>query len=265
MDKEGRIRTTETIAIINQKGGVAKTTTAHNVGAGLAMKGYKVLFLDLDQGRNLSYALDILDIGATKESDTGQLFKGEKVKNLVINSSHGWDAIPGSGSLASIEKDEDGNPVIIPPDTLKKALGAVAGTYDYVIMDTPPGLGVITVNALTAADKIIIPAQAAPFSLQGIGELSQTLDAIRQTSNPSLTVEGILLTLYKERSNLSRAMATMLEQTAELLKTKVFRSKIRFYQAHGEAQACQESIFEYAPTSNAAADYADFIREYLEG
>ena len=239
---------------------MGKTTTAHALGTGLALKGYKVLFMDLDQGRNLSYVLDALEDGETNGKDTSKLFTGASIESLVIRSGKGWDAIPGSGSLASMELDGKRQEYRI-----KDALDAVAGKYDFCIIDTPPGLGIITVNALTAANSIIIPAAAAVFSLQGVGELSQTLDAIRQHSNPSLQVKGILLTEYRERSNLTRNITDLMEQTAALLKTKVFRARIRFYQAHGEAQGYQQSIFEYAPNSNAAADYADFIREYLEG
>lgn len=227
--------------------------------------GYKVLFLDLDQGRNLSYVLNVLELGEETSSDTSQLFTGGSITSLAIHCSEGWDAIPASGRLAHIERDDQGNPVDIPPDRIRKALKAVAGKYDYAIIDTPPGLGAITINALTAADNIIIPAQAAVFSLQGVGELAQTLDAVREHSNPSLSVKGILLTTYEERSNLTKSITTLMEQTADLLKTKVFRARIRKYTAHGEAQSYQQSIFEYAPNSNAAADYGAFIKEYLEG
>ena len=216
------------------------------------------MFLDFDQGRNLSYVLDVLDIGQSTGSDTAQIFKGVPLEKLVIESSKGWDAIPGSGSLANLEVK--GNR---PEYRVKDALEAVTGKYDYVVIDTPPGLGIITINVLTAADKIIIPAHAAAFSLQGVGELSQTLDAIREHTNPSLSVEGILLTEYKERSNLTRGIAKLMEDTAQLLGTMVFDTRIWAYKAHGEAQAEQESIFEYAPRSEAAADYATFIMEFL--
>ena len=252
----------EVIAIINQKGGVGKTTTAHNFGIGLALKGYKVLFLDLDQGSNLSYALDVLELGESTGSDTSQLFTGAKIKNLIITTNKGWDAIPGSGTLATLEVDKEDERRA---HKVYDALQEVKSKYDYVIMDTPPGLGIITINALTAADKIIIPALAAVFSLQGVGQLSRTLDAIRETTNPSLAVEGILLTLYKGRSTLTREVTAMMEQTASLLHTKVFNSRIREYMKHQEAQAYQESTLEYAPKTAAAADYMALVEEFLEG
>ena len=252
------MRITETIAIVNHKGGVGKTTTAHALGTGLAFAGKKVLFLDLDQGRDLSYILNVRDLGERTDSDTSQLFTGSTIEELVICSTQGWDAIPASGSLATVQPKGKQ-----PEYCLKTALDAVAGKYDYCIIDTPPGLGIILINALTAADSIVIPATASVFSLQRIGELSQTLEAVKKHGNPSLLVKGILLTEYQERSTLSREITTMMDEIARLLKTKVFDTRIRRYQAHGEAQARQQSIFEYDPNSNAAADYANFIREYL--
>lgn len=226
------------------------------------MKGYKVLFLDLDQGCNLSYALDIIDLGQDTATDTSLIFSGVRLDDLLIRSNKGWDAIPGSVNLATLEVNKED---YRRAHRVNDAIQELKEDYDYIIMDTPPGLGIITANALTAADKVIIPARAAVFSLQGVGQLSQTLDAVKETTNPDLVIEGILLTEYKGRSTLTREVTTLMEQTAALLHTKVFNAKIREYQAHQEAQAHQESIFEYAPKSNAAADYMALIEEFLEG
>lgn len=243
---------------MNHKGGVGKTTTAHALGAGLTFAGKKVLFIDLDEGGDLSYTLNIQDVGNMAGSDTSQLFKGDGVDSLAIHCSQGWDAIPSGGDLATIEPQGKH-----PETILKRALAEVGDNYDYCIIDTPPGLGYVVISALTAADSIVIPANATAYSLQRVGQLSRTLEAVKDHSNPALNVKGILLTEYTDRSTLSREMGKLLNDTAALLKTKVFQARIRRYQAHGEAQARQLSIFESDPNSNAAADYTAFIHEYV--
>ena len=146
---------------------------------------------------------------------------------------------------------------------LKEALQALKGKYDYCIVDTPPALGILTVNALTAATGAIIPAQADIFSLQGIGQLGGTLDAVKKYCNPDLSVMGILLTRYNDRAVIGREAAEMTERTAGQLGTKLFTARIRECTAIKEAQARRQSIYSYAPKSNAAADYAALVAEIM--
>ena len=146
---------------------------------------------------------------------------------------------------------------------LKEALQALKGKYDYCIVDTPPALGILTVNALTAATGAIIPAQADIFSLQGIGQLGGTLDAVKKYCNPDLSVMGILLTRYNDRAVIGREAAEMTERTAGQLGTELFTARIRECTAIKEAQARRQSIYSYAPKSNAAADYAALVAEIM--
>ena len=137
------------------------------------------------------------------------------------------------------------------------------GKYDYCIVDTPPALGILTVNALTAATGAIIPAQADIFSLQGISQLGGTLDAVKKYCNPDLSVMGILLTRYNDRAVIGREAAEMTERTAGQLGTELFTARIRECTAIKEAQARRQSIYSYAPKSNAAADYAALVAEIM--
>lgn len=246
----------KTIAVINQKGGVGKSTTAHAIGAGLSLRGFSVLFVDLDAQGNLSYAM-----GANTQgyNALGILQRPETARAEIEQTEQG-DIIASTPSLSLADK--------ILEDTGKeyKLREALEGLeYDYCIIDTPPALGILTVNALTACDGAIIPTLADIFALQGIGQLSNTIHSVRKYCNPSLEIMGILLTQYNSRSILSKEVASMTEQTAAQLNTKVYQASIRVCSALREAQAIRQSIFEYDPKSNAAADYNALIDEILGG
>ena len=148
---------------------------------------------------------------------------------------------------------------------LREALEPVYDLYDYIVIDTPPALGILTVNALTACTGAIIPAQADVYSLQGIALLSQTIETVRKYCNRALKIKGIVLTRYNSRAVLSRDMADLIAQTAQQLRTKLYTTRIRECTALKEAQAVQQDIFTYAPRSNAAADYKALVAEVLEG
>lgn len=137
--------------------------------------------------------------------------------------------------------------------------------YDYIIIDTPPALGLLTINALTASDGIIITAQADIYSLQGIGQLHETIEAVKKYCNPALHLQGILLTRYSPRAVLSRDMGEMIEATASQIKTFVYKTVIRECISLKEAQARKQDIFTYAPKSNASKDYLSFIGELTGG
>jgi chromosome partitioning protein len=147
---------------------------------------------------------------------------------------------------------------------LKEALEALAGLYDYCIIDTPPALGVLTINALTACNGCIIPAQADFLSLQGIGQLHGTIETVRKYCNPALTVYGIVLTRFSARAVISREVSAMMEETAKELKTRLYNTRIRECTAIKEAQAMRTDIYTYAPRSNATADYTALVKEILE-
>lgn len=244
----------KTIAVINQKGGVGKSTTALAVGAGLILEGASVLFIDLDAQGNLSYTL-----GADTQgyNAMGVLQKPETLKGEIQHTAQG-DIIPSSPALtgADVIITETGKEY-----RLKEALESISSAYDFCVIDTPPALGILTVNALTACDGAVIPAQADIYSLQGIAQLNSTIQTVKKYCNPNLSIMGIVLTRYNGRSVIRREVAEMLEQTAGSLHTKLYKTKIRECTAIVEAQATKESIFSYAPKSNAATDYKALIDE----
>lgn len=247
-----------TIAIINQKGGVGKSTTALAVGAGLTLKGFSVLFIDLDAQGNLSYSL-----GASTQgyNAMGVLQNPETIKEQIQHTGQA-DIIASSPALAGADTliTETGKEY-----RLKEALERIKASYDYCIIDTPPALGILTVNALTACKGAIIPAQADIYSLQGITQLNSTIETIKKYCNSSLTVMGIVLTRFNSRAIITKEVTELIEQTAQSLNTKVFNAKIRECTAIKEAQAVKENILTYAPRSNATADYTALIEEILKG
>lgn len=247
----------KTIAIINQKGGVGKSTTALCVGAGLSLKGFKVLYIDLDAQGNLTYTLGA-DINGLTALDI--LAKQATAEQTIQRTAQG-DIIAASPSLAGADTLIT---AVGKEYRLKEALEPIKEKYDYIIIDTPPALSVLTINALTACTGVIIPAQADIYSLQGISQLNNTIQTVKQYCNPSLEVMGIVLTRYSARAILSREVAEMIEQTAANLNTKLYKATIRENISVKEAQASQQNIFEYAPKSNAAADYSALVDEIID-
>jgi chromosome partitioning protein len=247
----------EILAIINQKGGVGKSTTAAAIGAGLILKGHKVLYIDLDAQGNLTFNMGI---GAAAISSL-EVLTGTAPAREAIRRTASGDIIPASPALAGADS------IITATGKeyrLKEALEPLHSLYDYIVIDTPPALGILTVNALTACTGAIIPAQADAYSLQGIAMLGQTVDTVRKYCNRALTIKGIVLTRYNSRAVLSRDMAELISQTATQLHTKLYTSTIRECTALKEAQAVQQDIFTYAPRSNAATDYKALVAEILE-
>ena len=246
----------DVLAVINQKGGVGKSTTALAVGAGLTLKGYRVLYIDLDAQGNLSYTLGAATSGLTAMD----LLQGESPQATIQKTEQG-DIVASSPSLAGAD-------TIITATgkeyRLREALEPLSGLYGYCIIDTPPALGILTVNALTACTGAIIPAQADIYSLQGISQLHTTIETVKRYCNPALTIKGIVLTRYNARAVISREVADMIEQTAGQLRAKLYNAKIRECTAIKEAQATQQSIYSYAPKSNAAADYTTLVNEILD-
>lgn len=246
-----------TMAIINQKGGVAKTTTALAIGSGLARRGYRVLCIDMDAQCNLSQTMRAAVTGASVfDVLTGK----SSAKNAIQRTDQG-DIIPSSPSLAGADAiiTETGKEY-----RLKEAIDPIRREYDYIIIDTPPALGILTINALTAADRAIVPAQADIYSLQSIQQLNGTIETVRKYCNKSLKVSGILLTRYSRRSIVSRDLAEAAAQAAQAIGTKLYKTSIRENVAVKEAQVERMSIFDYAPSSNAASDYSCVIDEILE-
>lgn len=244
------------IAVINQKGGVGKSTTAATVAAGLSLKGYKTLSIDLDAQANLTYTAGAKTTGATALG----VLTGEAKAESAIQHTDSGDIIAANKALAGADA--------FIADTgkeyrLKEALESVKAAYDYIIIDTPPALGILTINALTACDSVIIPAQADIYSLQGIEQLAETMKPVKKYCNPALKIEGILLTRYSPRSVLSREVAELAEQLATRLGTKVFKATIREAIAVKEAQISQQTLYQYAPKAKVTEDYTALIEELI--
>ena len=244
----------EIITVANQKGGVGKSTTVHALGRGLSLQGRSVLFVDLDPQGNLSYSMQAARSNATAY----ELITGRATVADTIQHAPQGDLIPASPLLsgADIELHRVGKEY-----RLKEAIQPIRGAYDFILIDTPPALGILTINALAASNSVIVTAQADIFSLQGIGQLSATIDAVRTYCNHDLIIKGILLTRHSSRAVLSRDLTEMITDTAAQLNTTVYKTVIRECIALKEAQASRQDIFSYAPRSNAATDYAAFVKE----
>lgn len=243
--------------IAAQKGGVGKSTTAHALAQGLRNKGFSVLAIDLDPQGNLSYTM-----AAKDGTNAHDVLMGKASASEAIQHTSNGDIIPASEALsgADIELHQVGKEY-----RLREALQSIRELYDFAIIDTPPALGILTINALTASDELIVPSQADIYCLRAMGHLHNTVTAVQRYCNPSLVFSGILLTRHSSRSILSREVAEMLEDTAARIGTQVFGTIIRENVAIREAQAKQMDIFSYAAKSNAAADYLDFVNELLSG
>lgn len=247
----------EVIALISQKGGVAKTSSAVNIGAGLSQRGKRVLLVDLDAQGSLTSI-----VGGSAEGLTVLDVLQRKCKpQAAIQRASWYDIIAASESLAA-----EGILTATGKEyRLREALQGLREAYDYILLDCPPSLGILSINALTAADSAIILAQADTLSLQAIRQLSGTIDVVRRYTNQSLGIKGILIARYSGRAVLSREAAEMIEAQAEAMGTKVFATRIRECIAIKEAQAMRLDIFSYAGKSNGAKDYTAVIAEILEG
>lgn len=246
------------ISITNQKGGVGKTTTTSAVAAGFKLKGYKVLCVDLDPQSNLSFSSG----AETEDCPTiYEILKGEVKTAFSVQKMPSFDIISSNILLSGIELEftQTGREFL-----LKEALSPVKDKYDYIFIDTPPALSILTVNAFTASDYIVIPMLTDIFSLQGIAQLSETIDRVRKYCNPNLKVEGIVLTKYNKRTVLSREIKGTAELIAEKLNTSIFNSTIRSSVAIMEAQINQQDIYNYSPKNAAAQDYTDLVEELIE-
>lgn len=246
----------EVVAIVNRKGGVGKTATAQALGAGLARKKKKVLYIDLDSQTNLSYALGA-DINGLTSMD---VLTGDATAEQAIQKTPQGHIIAGSEALAGADAVIDGKGKEY---RLKEAINGLQ--YDYIVIDTPAQLGTLTINALTAANSVIIPVQAEVYSLQGIGQLNKAIDAVKKYCNKALSIRGILITRYNARAVISKDMQANLQEAAEQLNTRLYSTPIRECVSIKEAQACQQDIYSYAPRSNAAKDYEAFIKEFTKG
>jgi chromosome partitioning protein len=246
------------VSVVNQKGGVGKTTTALNLAAFLAEEGKFVLVVDLDPQANATSGLgmDHREIPAgTYEALIGR----HRVRDLICKTSHeGLKILPATQSLAgaavelvTVEEREH---------FLRKALLEIKNDFDYIFIDNPPSLGIITVNGLVASDSVLIPVQAEYFALEGLGQLMGTVGLIRENIKPSLQVMGAVITMYDSRTRLSKEV---LEELYRYFPDKIFRSVIPRSVRLAEAPSFGKTILGYDPASKAAKAYQRLAREFL--
>lgn len=241
------------ISLLNHKGGVGKTTSAINIGAGLVELGKKVLLLDLDPQANLT-----LSLGAPREKITiYESLRGES-DLVAYNVKNNLDVVISSLDLSGAEMElinEAGREYL-----LRELIEPVAADYDYIIIDCPPSLGLLTLNALTSSHYIIIPLQTEFLALQGLSKIKQVIDKVRVRLNKSVQIIGVLPTMYDSRKVLNREVV---ETIKKFFGKRVFDTMIRENVALAEAPSRRMDIFAYNPNSIGAQDYLDLSRELL--
>jgi chromosome partitioning protein len=253
------------IALMNQKGGVGKTTTCVNLGAALARRGLRVLLVDMDSQANLTVHLDIRPDALEKSVYDLLTARATLAELIRPTSTLGMDVAPASLDLAGAEMElvsTVGREQILREalDRLEAGEGGAAEPYDFLLVDCPPSLGLLAVNALTAVREVIVPLQAEFFALQGMARLREVVGLVEKRLNPGLAVLGILPSMVDSRTTLSREV---LAEIRGFFGAAVFGTAIRRNVKLAEASSHGRTVFEYAPDSNGAADYAALAEEVL--
>lgn len=242
------------ISIVNQKGGTGKTTTSINLGSALAQSGKKVLLIDMDAQGNLGYSF-----GLDGDHTISDVLEGEKtITEVIQQSEEGLDIVSSDMRLVDIELS------LIDMDERQSVLNShidqVKANYDYILIDCPPSLSILAVNALFASDKVIIPMLMEVLSLQGLDQIVQTIEKINSSYGQSLEVLGILPVMVDKRRKLSEEVKEYINENYDV---RIFDSMIRNNVKASEAPSFGQSVVHYAPRSNSAQDYLNFSAEFL--
>jgi len=248
----------KTIAFTNQKGGVGKTTSTINVGAGLAQEGFQVLLVDLDPQANLTYSLRLSS--NRLETSIYDVLKGDIEANEAIINYNGFDIMPSSIDLSGAEMEFANEPAR--EMLLKNKLSTLSKDYDYILIDCPPNLGLLTLNAFTAVKEIFIVLQSEYLALHGLSKLMDVIQVVKERLNPEIEISGIICTLFDGRKNLNNEVV---DHIKDYFGDKVFNTIIRDNVALAEAPSHHKTIFEYAPDSHGAKDYKSLAKEIRNG
>ena len=244
---------TTTVAVINQKGGTGKTTTTINLGSALSKLGKRVLLLDLDPQANLSYSLAVTEPKVT----LADAFLGNTSLQDVLVEKDGLWIAPGSNELVDIEIS------LVSQPNREKFLQSMLKDltdFDYILIDCPPSLSVLTINALTASDEVLVPLQMEVLTLQGLDQILNTVEKIKKAFNSKLKIKGIVVVMFDVRRKLSQEVLEYLQQN---VKEHIFKQSIRLNVKLAEAPSFGRSIMEYDASSNGAKDYMALAEEFI--
>ena len=254
------------IALANQKGGGGKSTTAINLGVGLARYGRKVLLIDADSQGNLTTMLGIEqpdELSATLATNMEKIILDKQLDEGegILHCEEGVDLLPSNIELSATEVNLVNT--MSRETVLKTYLKEIRGGYDYILIDCMPSLGMLTLNVLTAADSVIIPVQSHYLSAKGLEHLLKTVRKVQRHLNPKLRIEGMLLTMTQSRTNFSKEIVELLRETYGG-NIHIFQSEIPFSIKGAEMSACGKSIFSFEPKGKIAAAYENFTKEVIE-
>ena len=248
---------TKIIAIANQKGGVGKTTSAVNIASFLAITETPTLLIDMDPQANATTGLGVNNSNKLSIYDT--IINNRKIQDCVVSSAIQFlDVVPSNSKLAGAEIELVST--FTRESVLKESIDSILGKYKYIIIDSPPSLGLLTINVLTASHSLIIPIQCEYYALEGLSQLLNTIRLIQKNLNPSLNIEGILITMYDSRLNLSQQVVN---EVKEYFSDKVYKTIINRNVRLGEAPSYGKPIILYDPASTGSQNYMNLVSEIL--
>ena len=244
----------KTICIVNHKGGVGKTTSVASIGSGLALAGAKVLLIDIDAQCNLSESF-----GLVRQSPNIYTSITQRAALPIYAVKPNLSVVPSSLDLVKAEIEISA--VMSRESILRKLIAPIKEQFDFILIDSPPSLGLLTVNALTAADEVIIPLEAEFLAYRGLDSIVCAIDMAKENTNPQLKISGVFLTKYNKSRSLTKSIR---EEVSKYFGDVLFETVIRVNVALAEAPSNGKDIFDYAPESNGAADYAELVKEILQ-